>query len=237
VKKLPAAIFGAVLATAICGCASQPLESKATPGAGRASANSTATAIASPGSSSAASDSFPGYGVPCDPISGTPIVNGQPLVAQISGALPQVHGPFGNIGVRLNAGAGTLRDARIDVVVDSGSTPSTLTEASANDDQLSAGTEPGLAARASITGFAPGNFSLSLGALDTTLRLPLPTGTVATNAASGPAGTTASVVPVPSPPAGTSYTAYFIAHLDVAACNGGSPADGLAIEPLATLIP
>jgi hypothetical protein len=235
------ALLGAVavvLAGTTAGCAhnlAAPLASTA--------ASSTTTSlipsIASSPAAAAASDSWAGYGEPCLATLATPVVNGQVVKAQTAGTFPTLHGPFTNIGVRFTVGGAKLLDARIDVVADPTSTPTALDPATGQQQnrELSAGTEAGLAARAVFTGFATGVFSLSLGSFDAALHLTPPAGTPSLNVATAPSGTTANAVVVATPAIASSYTVYLVEHLDAAACNGGSPADGVGIEPLATLIP
>jgi hypothetical protein len=224
----------AVAVTAV-GCASRPVAPVARP----STPGSPITSLAASTTPAAASGSWAGYGEPCLATLATAIVDEQLVKAQNPGTLPTLHGPFSNIGVRFTVGGAKLIDARIDVVANPSSTPTPVdpTAGQQPNRELSAGTEPGLAARAVFTGFATGDFSLSLGSFDTALRLTPPPGTPTLNIATAPSGATANAVVVATPPVAPSYTAYLVEHLDAAACNGGSPADGVGIEPLATLIP
>jgi hypothetical protein len=233
-RRWTGAVVVAVAATAV-GCASSPVAPVATPN----TAGSPSTSLSASTAPAAASDSWAGYGEPCLATLATAIVDDQVLKAQTAGMLPTLHGPFSNIGVRFTVGGAKLLDARIDVVANPNPTPSALdpTAGEPPNRSLSAGTEAGLAARAVFTGFATGVFSLSLGSFDTALHLTPPAGTPTLNIATAPSGTTANSVAVATPPVAPSYTVYLVEHLDAAACNGGSPADGLGIEPLATLIP
>jgi hypothetical protein len=224
-----------VVAAAAVGCASSP----AAPVATSNTAGSPSASLAASTTPAAASGSWAGYGEPCLATLATPIVDDQVLKAQTPGTLPTLRGPFSNIGVRFTVGGARLLDARIDVVANPSSMPSAPdpTAGEPPNRSLSAGTETGLAARAVFTGFATGVFSLSLGSFDTALHLTRPAGTPALNTASAPSGTTANSVVVATPPVATSYTVYLVEHLDAAACNAGSPADGVGIEALATVIP
>jgi hypothetical protein len=227
------------LAAAAAGCASQPTAQPAAPNTVDSPTTSLSPIATPPSSAAAASDSWAGYGEPCLATQATAVVDGHVLTAQTPGTLPTLNGPFSNIGVRFTVGGGKLSDARIDVVANATATPAAGDPtAGANESRaLSAGTEPGLAARAAFTGFAQGVFSLSLGSLDTALHLAVPAGTQPTNTATAPPGATATAVDVATPPIASSYTVYIVEHLDMAACNGGSPADGLGIQALATLTP
>lgn len=219
------------LAAAVSACASAPMSTARAPGGGPSTGSA-----ASPGAETASS-TWPGYGMPCMAPEATPLAGGKPLAAQSPGSLPTMQTPFREIGVKL--GEGEFRDGRIDVVANTASLP-TLADPSAAkgySDALSAGTEPGLAARAVMTKFAPGVFSLGLGGLEKALQVGVPAGTPTMNTVTAPPGASAKVVAVPSPPVATSYTVYFVAHLDMSPCNNGSAADGLDTLALATLVP
>jgi hypothetical protein len=217
------------LAAAVSACASAP-----TTGAGGSNGGPSASVASSP-NAAGASPTWPGYGMPCMAPAVTPLAGGEPLAAQSPGSLPAMHAPFRDIGVKL--GEDGFRDARIDVVANTASAaPADPSIAKEYSDALSAGTEPGLAARAVMTRSAPGVFSLGLGGLEKALNVGVPAGTPTTNTVTAPPGASAKVVAVPSPPVATSYTVYFVAHLDMSACNNGSPADGLDTEALATLV-
>lgn len=160
---------------------------------------------------------LPGQAPPMCPQPGAlPALDEKPLPEPTGFEVPHIRGPFTSIGVILqpdHEGGARLVSARIDVVADSGGIPNPVTDRSAAaklDDQIHAGTEPGLAARRAINDPAPGPFSVSLAALNAALY------------GKAPANTDATSGEIASPPVAPSYTVYLVMTVDQAPCLSGA---------------
>ena len=167
--------------------------------------------------------------------------NGKPFPQPTDFEVPQIRGPFTDVGVILqpdHVGGARRVSARLDVVADLGPTTisptpnSQIPTSSADraaaallDDQLHAGTEPGLVLRRVVNNPTPGPFSVPLDALNAALYGMTPTGADASPTAIAP-----SLV-------ASSYTVYLITAVDESPCGlpaGAEVSD--AIQTIARLV-
>ena len=172
--------------------------------------------------------------------------NGKPFPQPTDFEVPRIRGPFTDVGAILQpdpVGGARRVSARLDVVADLGPTaisptpnsptrnspiPTSSTDRAAAallDDQLHAGTEPGLVVRRVVNNPTPGPFSVSLAALNAALYGMTPTGADASTTVIAPALVASS------------YTVYLITTVDETPCGlpGGAEVSD-AIQTIARLV-
>ena len=227
--RFAAAAAGATLALAAAGCA-----------APAASSPPASSLVSSPGTETHLGQ--PGQAPPVCPQPGAVgASNGKPFPQPTVFEVPRIQGPFTDVGVILqpeHVGGARRVSARLDVVADLGPTtisptpnspiPTSSTDRAAAallDDQLHAGTEPGLVLRRVVNNPTPGPFSVSLAALNAVLY------------GMTPAGADASPTVIAPSLVASSYTVYLITAVDESPCGlpaGAEVSD--AIQTIARLV-